>query len=403
VYQTYTQIQNNQLQYCGADRVEDYPYANVPFDNYLLAQDVDCPPFSGNDDAPDDREIQCLLDSGNSVVLDADVTRGYIISTGLILHRSNTVLTSTTSSTNWALLWARSDLKHPILEVEDGKNDYTISKIWFYGNRYDRPCVRLPNGVDRDTTASTNLVLHGQGFVIDQVESDAAVCASGVSVEGSGYRIQNSWFAFNGTTEATKPQRGDEPWSDGLTVLSCANGFIEGNHFIDNTDIDLITANSINCSVSNNFIDHYSTVGYGGLMVSMFGPTGGIHTGTVYSGNVISSLPDGLQRGIIVGNHPWADNTHMDDVGSVQGNTASGAFFNLLIEADSRGVVVGQVTGNVLNGAQGSPPFGTPSEGIPCTIPSNYVVNPAHAGLIVRDPGWHNVQFDSSKGCIWIP
>jgi hypothetical protein len=403
-YQAYSKIENNQLLWCAADKVMDYPYSSEPFDNFLLRQ-VDCGSFSGNDNVPDDVPLQCLLDNArpnDDIVLDADVNPGYLISTGLTLRRSGTTLRSTTAGLSWAPLWALPELEHPILQVADQSvTGYKISQIWFYGNGLNRTCHYDPITGNRLSTDMTNVVLLGTGFVIDQIESDMAVCASGVSVQGSGYRIQNSWFANNGRAQAMPPVD-PEPWADGLTVLSCANGFIEGNHFIDNTDIDLITANSVNCSVRNNTIDHYYTKGYGGLMVAQFGPIGGVHTGTIYTNNVINALPNTLERGIMVGNHPWADNTQMDDVGTVQGNTATGAFFNLLIEADSRGIAVGSVTGNGLANAQGTPPFGNPQFGLPCTIPSNYVVNPEHAGAIAYDTGWEQAQFDSSIGCRWI-
>ena len=85
----------------------------------------------------------------------------------------------------------------------------------------------------------------------------------------------------------------------------------------------------------------------------------------------------------------------MTNIGSVQGNTASGAVINLQIEADSSGIASGQVTGNSLFGAQGTRGF------LGCVYVSNYAVHPPHAGAIIYDNGWDDIQFDNGQCWIW--
>ena len=362
------------------------PFCNVP---------------NGNDDVPDDGDLQCLLNNGGVITLDADVNPGYFIATGLKLSNSDSAhglkLTSTSTALpglNWAPFWATSDLKAPILEVDSTASYYTIENIWFYGNRLNRVCVQKDTvPPERKTTENTNLVLRGHDFTVQNVEVDMAVCASGASVVGANYHILNSWFANNGFPDGTIGQ-GTEPWADGLTVLNCDSGEIRGNHFVDNTDIDLITANSIDCNVQDNHIDHYFTYGFAGLMVSLFEEGGGKHGGTTYSGNIISSAVNQLSFGIMIGFHPWKVEWNMDDVGTVRDNIVSGAVVNLQIEADSSGQAVGEVTVNTLFGAQGNK--GYKSGG--CSISTNYAVY--HSGGILHDVGSSNLQFDSTTGCI---
>src|SRR5262245_16295693 len=95
----------------------------------------------------------------------------------------------------------------------------------------------------------------------------------------------------------------------------------------------------------------------------------------------------------MIGNHPWAVDLDMDSVGTVQGNSASGAVMNMLIDADKRGIVTGEVMGNALFGFQGTKGFGG------CPIATNYAVYPPHAGTIMYEDGWTNIQFDSNIGC----
>ena len=84
------------------------------------------------------------------------------------------------------------------------------------------------------------------------------------------------------------------------------------------------------------------------------------------------------------------DKMNILDVGSVQGNTASGAVINLAVEADTFDSVVGDVQGNNTSGAQGT--FGLGS----CTIAANYSVYVPHAGLITLQSDWYDLKFDNN-------
>ncbi|HWQ00435.1 MAG TPA: hypothetical protein VNK92_08185, partial [Vicinamibacterales bacterium] len=126
-----------------------------------------CPQPNGNDREPDTAAIQCLLDQGGTVVLDADTLYAYYIAPpGLVLRTSGTTLTSTSRYGYRALLEATTDLQTPILRVEDWVSNYTISRIWFYGNKYARRGIANCTGDQTD-----NLWLRGSYFLIDDIAS----------------------------------------------------------------------------------------------------------------------------------------------------------------------------------------------------------------------------------------
>jgi hypothetical protein len=76
-----------------------------------------CAQPNGNDSLPDDAAIQCLLDQGGTITLNADVTNGYYISSRLILRHSGTTLTSTSNWGYRALLIATSGLNARMIGV----------------------------------------------------------------------------------------------------------------------------------------------------------------------------------------------------------------------------------------------------------------------------------------------
>jgi IPT/TIG domain-containing protein/all-beta uncharacterized protein/BACON domain-containing protein len=341
-----------------------------------------CDVPNGNDDQDDSEAIQCLLDQGEMVVLNADVTKGYYIAKTLLLSRSGTHLTSTSASGYQALLWAMPELRQHILDVDDQTSGYTISNIFFYGNKFAR-------SVDCENDDGVNVRLLGSAITVDNVISEAAPCNSGMEVDGShGVTITNSWFAYNGTPQSD-PSGAANMISDGLTLWSCVDGSIHDNHFVDNTDVDLIVGGGSSCAVFSNYIDHYATHGLAGLMLHRFQATSpGDHTGISYSDNVVTSQRDMLAFGILVGAHPWNSAFDLPGAGSVSGNRASGAVINLQIEADMSGTATGQVTNNMVSGAQGTWGLGS------CRIASNYAVHPPHTGRITYDGGWDDIQFD---------
>lgn len=368
------------------------------------AASAQCPQPNGNDQEPDTEAIQCLLDQGETITLDADTLYAYFIAPhpvtgqGLVLRRSNTILTSTSAWGYRALLRATPNLNVPMLQVESSAvSNYRIEKIWFYGARWDRT---NPNCGDDQ---SVNLWLSGSGWTVDDVESDTAPCNTSTVVDGgsSDFTISNSWFAFNGWGEDELPGgscSSTRCWADGLTVHACVRGWIHHNHFRDNTDVDLVVGGGPNCTVEFNDIVHNgSGYGFAGIHVGWFPNDNpdignGNHAGNVYRWNTVSSVPNKLAFGIIVGSHPWTTEypTRVTNAGSVVDNpTISGAVINLAIEA-SFSSIPGQVTGNNPSGAQGNRGF----KG--CTESHNYTVYQPHAQGVTKQEGWFELQFDNN-------
>lgn len=304
-----------------------------------------CPAANPNDQEPDDVALQACLDAGGTIVLNADSLYGYRISTGLVLSSSGTTLTSTSQWGYKALLVATPDLHAPILDVPFGVSNYTISNIWFNGAAPNRDPGLCNEGFRH---LATNVALRGSGLLLDNIDTTQAPCATGMSVEVSGFEIRNSWFAFNGAPQEDRPTW-NQPWADGLTVLACDNGYIHDNHFWDNTDVDLVVGGGINCNVSFNIIEHTASYGFAGIDVGYFAPFNGFHNGSVYSNNTITSSYNKLGAGIAVGIHPWGNMSYVWDP-VVTSNTISGAVVNLLVD----GVQGGVIQGNSMSGAQGS-------------------------------------------------
>ncbi len=108
------------------------------FEHSAAAQG-NCPGADGNDLIPDDDALNACLATGGTILLDADVTYGYRIESGLTLSVNGTVLTATSNWGYRALLYVSNpNLSAPILNVLDGVSNYQISNIWFYGNKFDR-------------------------------------------------------------------------------------------------------------------------------------------------------------------------------------------------------------------------------------------------------------------------
>jgi hypothetical protein len=351
------------------------------------AQQPDC-----NDPNPQTTRIQAMLDQGGTVVLQADnCLYGYRIDDTLHLKWSGTTLTSSSSYGYNALLIAVGSLSTPILTVDPGVSGYTISNLFLYGAKWDRTSVICYPG----PPGSINLYLTGINWLVDNIESDTAPCQTSTVVDGSSsnFEIRNSWFANNGFEDCPP----SHCWSDGLTVLSCPSGYIHDNHFIDNTDVDLIVGGGQNCRVQNNTINHYGTFGYAGLMLTYFGGGNGDHGGSLFSGNTISSSLNSLGVGIMVGLHPWTIAQDVINTGTVTANSASGATIGLLVEA-TKSNAVGTVAGNSLWGAQGTR---LKDSCYPGTVPQNYAVWPPHSRGIGLDADWFDLHYDDAVCTPW--
>jgi hypothetical protein len=299
------------------------------------------------DNNPDDQALQQCLDGGGTIVLESVVDPGYIIQDTLWVTKNNTILTTTNGY--YAFFYAAPNLMNQML-IADGLDGFRMEHMFFDGNkdnRSGRNCHTDSGNPDH----GKNLRIQGTGFNLFDVYSVNAYCGSGLETSGSGFEISYSQFSNNGTEVP------NGKWADGLTVWGCYGSIIHDNRFQDNTDVDLIIGDSSSCSVWANTITHVARYGVAGFMVASFPGFPRSHPNGWFSDNHVSSLPDLLSFGIMVGVHPWDANTWTDDVGVIESNSSSGAVVNLAID----GIVSGTIRNNTLTGATGSRGFKCPT------------------------------------------
>jgi len=324
-----------------------------------------CPDANPNDFVADDAPLQACLNNGGLVLLDPG-SPGYILSQGLVLSRDGTVLRSSQGSVK-ATLIAHPDLANDMLQVSDGGvSNYEIADLIFDGNRDMRP-----------GNCYTNLRLQGRNFSFHHVDSLRTICGSSVIVLGSNFLIYDNRIVDSGLPADVARDR----WADGLTVLLCDNGYIHNNLIEDSTDIALVIGGG-DCSVQGNTIRQVNKWAFAGLNVGNFN-NNGYHTNSVFQFNTVESNYNMLSIGILVGSHPWStsDAENVWNAGRVINNVARGAVINLVVD----GIERGEVTGNVMYGAQGD-------RGLTCAISTDYTA--WHFSFALIQPGWFPMQYD---------
>lgn len=329
-----------------------------------------CPAADPNDDRADDAALQACLDQGGTIRLSAGYP-GYVIASGLKITKNGTILTSEPSrlrsrpkrqgdedagplAADSARILAAPAFRGTLLAAGGAVTDYRISRIIFDGNLPNRT---LRNECKEATGIGPNLSLEGRRFKVDRIASTRAMCGSAMVVLGKDFEISNSLIADNGRGAEDAPGV-PTPWADGMTVLLCDNGKIHHNTLVDNTDIALVVGGGANCQVHDNVISNQRKHCFAGLNVGNFNRNG-VHTGSRFYNNRISSEKDMLVWGLLLGSHPWDRKVQVFDAGTVSGNIISGAMVNLAID----GIEDGIVTGNRFSKPQGTYGYGTSGPG----------------------------------------
>lgn len=344
-----------------------------------------CPAADPDDGLADDAAIQACLDAGGIITLQPYVEGpGYILSEGLVVTRSGTTLIGATDYGTYLI--ADSILAAPMLRVQPGISDYTISYLTFEGNRPNRlNWTDCTSDEYEPRTHGYNLKLDGTNFLVEHVRSLGALCGSAMEVSGDRYFIQDNIVSYNGFQESDNIQGG---WSDGITLVHCQKATVRHNELTDNTDVDLIvgpgddewSSNDL-CNVYGNTISHPSRYGFAGLMSGF----GGNHRYEYNRANIVTSNYNFLGFGVMVGHHPW-NTSVLAAYGTVRGNTSSGAVVPLAID----GVDAFEVTGNTPSSAQGNNVYGT------CALSAIYTA--ADFGSSTIQPNWYWRQYHDG-GC----
>lgn len=335
------------------------------------------------DNEPDDAALQACLDTYDAVLLKPDYHPGYvgyIVANTIKMKRKGGLLT-TAENPHKARIVAGRDLSSSMMRAL-GVDDFEISFIKFDGN--------LANRSVRDKSCDEgrnfrNVEVIGNGFGIRFVESFNAVCGSAMTVgDSSNFQIYGSMF-FNNGRQPEDANGITGLWADGLTVYKCVDATIRDNDFWDNTDIDLGVNGGPGCAVYRNTISHVGRYAFAGLVAGDPSRSGG-----EFSNNVVSSEPNMLGFGILVGCHPWQPCTgsYASNL-SVHDNRSTGAVINLAVD----GLNGGSIRNNKMSGARGDRVMNCPGTSADYTVGHAIDVGQLQSGYIVK-------TFDFGMKCV---
>lgn len=147
---------------------------------------------------------------------------------------------------------------------------------------------------------------------------------------GKDGRIEHNLFLSNG--DHTRAMM----WADGLTIHGGQRLRIANNHFVDNSDVQLVFGGCIDCMVTGNRLRHSGLASGGafaGLMIHAWpdGATTGRYDGSRFAGNDIDCGPK--QRcgfGLMIGATPWYDAPTSG--GTITGNRIRNAILPLNVD-----------------------------------------------------------------------
>jgi hypothetical protein len=337
----------------------------------IFCRDFGANPNDWTDDAVFLQNCLNSAPSGSTVYLDPG-SPGYVLDAHRLTFSANNLTITSSQAPTRATIIAGPNLSQFLLEQPDIALTFYISYISFDG-RVDEPGWRAQcNG---------NVFLRGKGFHFAHNEVHHSCIGMGLGISGSRYQVFDNYIAYNGKDRYAAGAQ----WSDGITALSCFDGSITNNVFVDNTDIDLVVGGGPNCNVQGNTIWHGGKYAFAGLNVGNFVDSGayaGRHEGSLFSGNTVTNVEfNRLGHGFSVGSHPWPDGVDLwiVDTGTVTGNTISGANVNLLIEGFG---VFNPATGHVSAGAgtiSGNDARDDAMGNSDCANAYRYAVNPSHA------------------------
>lgn len=228
--------------------------------------------------------IQACLDTSANVALRPGT---YVIDgPGLHMSRDGASFPSQNPG-QLARLLAAPGLAHPLLEVAGGTGD-SIDHLVFDGNR-DQRAVATCKGY---RIFGTNVAIErSPSFKFTNNQSVNTMCGSALQIVsaapgGPGFEVTGNLFANNGRGILDKD--GPEPWADGITLVSCNGGKIEGNMLINNTDIGIVDGGGEGCLITHNDISNPERKGhgFGGIALHNFHVGGGMgdHQGTMVEG-----------------------------------------------------------------------------------------------------------------------
>lgn len=338
--------------------------ANVNFFSFQnnALEATSCPAANPNDFVSDDTALNACLNAGGGVTL-VPGSPGYIVETGLVIGVHNVVFQGYPGTK--PLVNAHPNLAAPMLTVNIGTVGYIIRDLAFFGNRNGRTAgldIASPPhfcaGGYTDRVKGYNLQLRGSDYTVEGVDSEYALCGSGMELDGARFTARNNRVRHNGFNYS---QYGGIAVADGITAY-CEHGFVVVNEVTDNTDVNLVVGPGRGCRVAGNVISQIAQLGQVGLMVGF----GGDHAGSLMDHNLVQSGLDLMWMGLLVGHHAYdtpPNFTETIDAGRVEFNNIQGAAVLAAID----GVTTGTFLNNAGGNRQGDFPFPNCAQGIAFT------------------------------------
>lgn len=374
--------------YNGAiDEVKIWPYARTPRQIASSYQpQPTCWGPNPNDTLSDSAAIQACLDRGGEVRLAPGT--GYVLTSGLVISRDNTVLTSTTTATR-ARVVASPTLQQTLVHAT-GRKNVAVSFMEIDGNRPARlnSLSTLCNDVVYRIAASNLAIQSSTGFAMSHNRSARTLCGAAILANGATFDVLGNIAEDNGQGWELPIPAGTAPWSDGITLEQCVDGKIASNTVIDATDVGIAILWSGNpagsCLVEVNIVYNANRHIFAGIA---FLP--GEFGNTVVDGNSISAAVNRMSFGLAVGHH-WNPAGGMTVGPQITNNTMNGAYVNLTVD----GVAGATITGNSMTGAQGQR-----QNPQPCgyAVPLNYALYVPHVTTSSYQSGFVNTSYD---GCL---
>lgn len=229
-------------------------------------------------------------------------------------------------------------------------NGTKIDAIIFEGGKAIDPSAaqNVCDSPDRKSSGG-GLQVQGDNIVITRSVLKEFACYTALEYEGGrNAKILDNIFINNGIHDKSSS------WSDGLTIHDGRDMEIEGNLFIDNTDVQLIFGGCQQCTIRQNRFRHTGATSGGAFAELMLhswpnGATSGDFTGSIVAANDIDcSLSKRCGFGLMIGASPWYQGPTFG--GLVKDNRIANAMIGLNVN-DLTGPM--QIQGNHISSSGG--------------------------------------------------
>jgi hypothetical protein len=195
-----------------------------------------------------------------------------------------------------------------VMPLEIDSNNVHLDRLIIEGAKLSDPALTAQRCVsDKEKPMAGGLRINGNENSITRSIFRNFGCYTAVEYgNGIDVVIKKNLFTSNGIHNIQLH------WADGLTIHSGNRFEVTGNHFRDNTDVQLIFGSCINCIVKSNRFSHSDKADGGSFAELMLhawpNATSGDFTGTHVTDNDIDC--GSRQRcgfGIMIGSAPWYD------------------------------------------------------------------------------------------------